>query len=248
MSATLFDTSDSSLEELLTQAKETLAQKKQAQIAEEKSNSKNKKTEGTRALSVPLKINAELLDPSKLLLQTSKASGVTRLNTKTAYSDSNSSTGIDSVIEEKKPAPDPTAKRLTKKAAMEAKQQTAGKNWFGMKAPVVTDELKNDLRVLQLRNVLDPKRFYKKSAGVKKIPKYFEMGTVIEGATEFYSARMTRKERKSNIVDELLADKQARDYFKRKVGEIHAHNNSGRGGRRGQIKPSSSSGSKRHKK
>ncbi|KAJ2406967.1 rrna-processing protein fcf2 [Coemansia sp. RSA 2531] len=81
--------------------------------------------------------------------------------------------------------------------------------------------------VLQLRNVLDPKRFYKKDASAKKIPKYFEVGTIIEGPTEFYSSRLTKKERKTTLVDELLADKQARDYFKRKVNEIHAHNNSG---------------------
>ncbi|KAJ1811708.1 rrna-processing protein fcf2 [Coemansia sp. RSA 2599] len=247
MSATLFavDTSDSSLEELLDQAKQTLTQKEQERHALEKASSINQ-TKKPQALAVSLKIKPEIRDPSKMLLKTNKATGMTRLNTETAYAESKGTAGIDTVIESKKPAPDPTAKRLSKKAAMEAKEQTAGKSWFGMKAPVLTDELKNDLRVLQLRNILDPKRFYKKSAGVQKIPKYFEVGTVVEGATEFYSARMTRKERKSNIVDELLADKQARDYFKRKVGEIHAHNNSGRGGRRSQK--ASASGSKRHKK
>ncbi|KAJ2289642.1 rrna-processing protein fcf2, partial [Coemansia sp. RSA 2706] len=56
---------------------------------------------------------------------------------------------------------------------------------------------------------------------------YFEMGTIIEGPTEFYSSRLTKKERRQNLVDELLADKNARDYFKRKVSDIHAHNESG---------------------
>ena len=35
---------------------------------------------------------------------------------------------------------------------------TKGKNWFEMKAPEMTEELKNDLTVIQYRNVLDPKR------------------------------------------------------------------------------------------
>ncbi|KAJ2703050.1 rrna-processing protein fcf2 [Coemansia sp. IMI 203386] len=243
MSAALFDTNDSSLDDLLSQAKETLIQKEHMRLAEEKANSGNKNKEAV-TLSVPLKISAEIRDPSKMMLHTSKTTGMTKLNTSLAYVEGKTTSGIDTIIEQKKPASDPTVKRLSKKAAMESKEQSAGKNWFGMKAPVLTPELKNDLRVLQMRNVLDPKRFYKKSAGVQKTPKYFEVGTIVEGATEFYSARMTKKERKSNIVDELLADKQARDYFKRKVGEIHANNKSGRGGRRSQ-KPS---GSKRHKK
>ncbi|KAI9501976.1 Fcf2 pre-rRNA processing-domain-containing protein, partial [Coemansia spiralis] len=118
-------------------------------------------------------------------------------------------------------------KRKSLSALAKEKEQTAGKRWFGMKAPVMTQELKNDLRVLQLRGVIDPKRFYKKDTTSKQLPKYFEVGTVIEGPTEFYSSRMTKKERRTNIVDELMADKQARDYFKRKVSEIHTRNSSG---------------------
>ncbi|KAJ2906996.1 rrna-processing protein fcf2 [Coemansia aciculifera] len=153
-------------------------------------------------------------------IKTNSKTGAAKLNTKAID-------GNAKQASEYKEKEDPTVKRLTRSEITKDKEQTAGKKWFGMKAPVLTPELKNDLRVLQLRNVLDPKRFYKKDSSAKKIPKYFEVGTVIEGPTEFYSSRMTKKERKSTLVDELLADKQARDYFKRKVNEIHAHNVSG---------------------
>ncbi|CAJ0750530.1 18058_t:CDS:2 [Entrophospora sp. SA101] len=82
-----------------------------------------------------------------------------------------------------------------------------------MPKPEITPEIKNDLQVLKLRNVLDPKRFYKKDNS-KKFPKYFQIGTIIEGPTEFYSSRLPRKERKQTIVDELLADDQAKKYYK----------------------------------
>lgn len=43
-----------------------------------------------------------------------------------------------------------------------------------MKAPELTDEIKRDMKILQMRSVLDPKRFYKKNDR-KAIPKYFQV-------------------------------------------------------------------------
>ncbi|PVU96927.1 hypothetical protein BB559_002199 [Furculomyces boomerangus] len=107
------------------------------------------------------------------------------------------------------------------------KKITTGPKWFDMKSPVLTEELKRDLHVLKLRNTLDPKRFYKRNTTTTEIPKYFQVGTIIEGPTEFYSSRLTRKQRMPTIVDELLADSQARNYFKRKYKEIQTKNQSG---------------------
>jgi hypothetical protein len=42
------------------------------------------------------------------------------------------------------------------------------------------------IRVLYRRGALDPKAFYKKLDSTK-FPKYFQMGTVVEGAADFYS-------------------------------------------------------------
>ncbi|KAJ2752051.1 rrna-processing protein fcf2 [Coemansia aciculifera] len=216
-----FDIDDSELELLLSQAKESLAQK-EAQLEQEKltrdaDSGATKTTKQVSALSVPMRLETGSNHRSSPFIKMNNKSGVAKLDTKS----------LNKSTPEYKEKEDPTVKRATRSEITKDKEETAGKKWFGMKAPVLTPELKNDLRVLQLRNVLDPKRFYKKDASAKKIPKYFEVGTIIEGPTEFYSSRLTKKERKTTLVDELLADKQARDYFKRKVNEIHAHNISG---------------------
>lgn len=43
-----------------------------------------------------------------------------------------------------------------------------------MKAPEITSELKNDLKVLKMRASLDPKHFYKKNDR-DGLPKYFQV-------------------------------------------------------------------------
>lgn len=101
----------------------------------------------------------------------------------------------------------------------------AGSKWFNMRKPEMTAALKRDLHVLKNRSVLDPKRHYKKEKW--QTPKYFETGTVIEGNTEFYSARMARKDRGKTLADEILRDSAANTYFKRKYTEIQTKNKSG---------------------
>lgn len=111
---------------------------------------------------------------------------------------------------------DPQQVKLDKK---KARDLTAGDKWFGMKAPDMTPELEMDLKLLKMRNVLDPKRFYKKDDS-KKDPKFFSMGTIVEGNTEFFSARLTKKQRKQTFAEELLGDDDSQKYFKRKYAEI----------------------------
>lgn len=89
----------------------------------------------------------------------------------------------------------------------------------------ITPEIKRDLQVIRLRNVLDRKRHYKKSDS--KDPTYFQVGTVIEGPTEFFSSRLTKRERKQTIVDELLADDEARGYYKRRFLDVQSRTQSG---------------------
>ena len=62
----------------------------------------------------------------------------------------------------------------------------AGRGWFDLPATQITDEVKRDLRVLRLRGAFDPKSFYKKEDATK-FPKYFQLGTVVESAADFYS-------------------------------------------------------------
>ncbi|XP_061489740.1 deoxynucleotidyltransferase terminal-interacting protein 2 [Rhineura floridana] len=108
-----------------------------------------------------------------------------------------------------------------KKQRRAEREKTTGDGWFGMKAPEMTDELKNDLKALKMRAAIDPKRFYKKNDR-EGLPKYFQVGTIVDTPLDFYHARIPKKERKKNIVEELLADSEFRRYNKRKYQDIIA--------------------------
>ncbi|KAF8978590.1 hypothetical protein BGZ52_005862, partial [Haplosporangium bisporale] len=108
------------------------------------------------------------------------------------------------------------------------REKTTGKGWFDLPQQVMTPELKRDLQILKLRNVLDPKRFYKREDKSKaKFPKYFQVGTIVQGNTEFYSSRLTKKERATTITGEVMKDEVGRDYYKRKFDEIQVAKQSG---------------------
>jgi len=95
----------------------------------------------------------------------------------------------------------------------------AGPAWFGLGAPELTEEVKRDLRLLRLRGAADPKRFYKKADG-GALPKHFAVGTVVEGAQEFYSARLAKGERRGTLAEEFAADGDGAAYRKRKFAEL----------------------------
>ena len=50
--------------------------------------------------------------------------------------------------------------------------------------------------------------------------RYFQVGTVVSGATEFYSSRISKKDRKLTMVEELLADSEFRRKNKRRYLDI----------------------------
>lgn len=62
-------------------------------------------------------------------------------------------------------------------------------------------------------------RFYKNP---DKMVKILHTGTVIEGPHEYKSARLTNRERKQTIVEEILGDKKIKDYSRRKFMEIQS--------------------------
>ena len=72
----------------------------------------------------------------------------------------------------------------------------------------------------------------KKLGGKKdKAPKYFQLGTVVEGAKDFYAEDSTRRG-KGTMMGELLADAEFQRYNKRKYNEIQkTRAENGRGGR-----------------
>lgn len=124
---------------------------------------------------------------------------------------------------EKKDAVPPYTESLKRLKAQRRKERslTKGPGWFGMPAPELTEDLKRDLQVLRMRRVLDPKRFYKKN-DLKDLPKYFQVGTVMDSPTDFYHARVPKKDRKQTLVEELLADAQFRSFNKKKYQEAMA--------------------------
>lgn len=107
---------------------------------------------------------------------------------------------------------------LRKKRKKE-RERTKGSKWYDMPATEMTDEIKHDLEVLQMRSVLDPKHFYKKN-DLKVLPKYFQVGKVVDNAADFYNSRIPKKQRKRTMVDELLADAEFKRYNKRRYKEI----------------------------
>lgn len=109
--------------------------------------------------------------------------------------------------------------QLEKRKWRQKKKMGAGAGWFNMRTPQITPEIRRDLEVLQMRSVLDPKHFYKKNS-MKGLPKHFHVGKVIDSPSDFYSSRLTKKERKRTIVDELMADAEFKKYNKRKYKEI----------------------------
>ena len=103
------------------------------------------------------------------------------------------------------------------------REESAGKEWYNLPKTELTEELKRDFQVIQMRNALDSKHHYKRNDS-KKLPKYFQVGTVVEGAHEFHSARITKKQRKRTMVEELLADAEFRRKNKKKFIEIQKKN------------------------
>jgi hypothetical protein len=97
---------------------------------------------------------------------------------------------------------------------------TAGRNWFGMTPTPMSDSLKTDLTLIRNRNYLDPKKFYKSADSFDG--KVLQLGTVIEGPSEFYSSRLVKRERRQNFTEEIMADAGVANYAKRKFGEVQA--------------------------
>jgi hypothetical protein len=82
----------------------------------------------------------------------------------------------------------PKDRSVAQRQSCRARPNTAGPAWFNLPATEITEDVKRDLRLLRLRPALDPKAFYKK-LDTTKFPKYFQVGTVVESAADFYSGR-----------------------------------------------------------
>ena len=74
-----------------------------------------------------------------------------------------------------------------------------------MKVGELNEETKNDLTVIKMRSGLYKDHFFKKN-DTDALPKYFEMGTIVDNAVDFYSTRVPKKQQKQTILEELIDD------------------------------------------
>ena len=86
----------------------------------------------------------------------------------------------------------------------------------------LTDEVKADLRAIRLRNQIFKDRFYK-TADSKKLPEYFQIGTVVDDprAEGGNRDRLTKKQRKGTIAQQFLEDDDASGFSKRKYESLN---------------------------
>ena len=105
---------------------------------------------------------------------------------------------------------------------------TAGSAWFDLPKTELTTELKRDLQLLRMRSVLDPKRHYKKESGKAGPPQYSQVGTIVEGPTEFFSSRIAKRDRKKTFVEEALAVERENKRFEAKYRNIQTLKQSGK--------------------
>ncbi|CCD64713.1 Fcf2 pre-rRNA processing C-terminal domain-containing protein [Caenorhabditis elegans] len=109
------------------------------------------------------------------------------------------------------------------------REKTKGSAWFNLPATELTDEHKRDLEFLQMRSTLDPLAHYRRNDRAV-LPKYFQVGRVVDAPEDFYSSRMVRKERKKTMVDEILHNEESLSKAKKKYAEIRQKEQSKRRG------------------
>lgn len=59
-------------------------------------------------------------------------------------------------------------------------------------------------------------------------PEYSQVGTIIEGPTEFFTGRLENKQRKRTFVEEVLANERENKRFKTKYGDLQNKKTSGK--------------------
>ena len=106
---------------------------------------------------------------------------------------------------------------------------TAGSDWFDLPKTDITPELARDLQLLRMRSVLDPKRHYKKESSTsERQPRFSQVGTVIEGHTEYFSGRIAKRDRKRTFVEETMEAERESRRFEAKYKDIQASKKSGK--------------------
>ncbi|QPC77092.1 hypothetical protein HYE68_007844 [Fusarium pseudograminearum] len=150
----------------------------------------------------------ELLRKAEQRLKDGSASAITATTTSTAVVPVAAGDAVTDVAQQKSSNSSSKKDGLTVRAppqplsGLKVKEKsTAGADWFDLPKTNMTPEFKREWQVLRMRGILDPK--HQKKALRVSAPEYSQVGEIIEGPTEFFSARLTRKERKQNLLDEV---------------------------------------------
>lgn len=98
-------------------------------------------------------------------------------------------------------------------------EKTTGSNWFNMKAPEMTPELENDLKAIQLRHIIDPKKFYKKP-DINGLPRFFQIGRLEVPIINGKANILKKKEVKNTLAEEFLENDIQVNYSIKKFKEI----------------------------
>lgn len=113
------------------------------------------------------------------------------------------------------------AGRASKREARE-KRESELKNWYGMKKQNPDKHEQNELSILRLRQYLEPGKFFRDD-GLKKNPKYYQIGTVIEQDTFLGKRKQSnRKENKGSLFDQIHTHDEALGFTKRKFLSIQS--------------------------
>lgn len=110
--------------------------------------------------------------------------------------------------------------KLKQKERQAQREATTGKGWGDMPKVELTEELKADLKALKLRNFIYPNRFYKTNDS-KKLPQYFQVGTIVTDKNDMRTERLTKKEAKGGLAQQFLKDDEARQFSKRKYEKVN---------------------------
>lgn len=111
-------------------------------------------------------------------------------------------------------------KNKAKKLRREEAGKTCGPNWFNMPATELSDSLKNDISLVNMRDAIGATSFYKRNSGLKNA-KFVQVGTILPSPADFYSD-LPRRMRKRTLVEELRSDVESRSWQKKKFNEILA--------------------------
>lgn len=101
------------------------------------------------------------------------------------------------------------------------KTKKSSSSWFDMKNPVMTPEIAMEIQIIKNRNILDPKRHYKK--GKWDIGKFFHVGTLIDGSNE-KNLLYTKQKLGKSLFKDITSDNNSNSYLKRTYNEIQKKN------------------------